>query len=202
MSDFLSKKGLLPENTRVQKSSSGDFDVLVASAQANPAEEDQDVKQTAFQLTGPLEGKTANIVFGDHTKEMAKIVSAMEEAGKHTSRELQKRMISDYEASFSTGSGNRFKDSQRFWVQDKAPPIESNIGFIETYRDPHGIRGEWEGLVATVNKERTRAFSKLVDASPTLIPRLPWDEEFEKDQFLSPDFTSLEVLTFAGSGTH
>jgi dipeptidyl-peptidase III len=51
-----------------------------------------------------------------------------------------------------------------------------------------------------VNKERTRAFGKLVQAAPSLIPKLPWSKDFEKDKFLSPDFTSLEVLSFAGSG--
>lgn len=47
--------------------------------------------------------------------------------------------------------------------------------------------------------ERTRAFGELVRSAPDLIPLLPWSKDFEKDKFLSPDFTSLEVLTFCGT---
>ncbi|KAJ3488346.1 hypothetical protein NLG97_g6214 [Lecanicillium saksenae] len=198
---WMADKNLLPENTRLNKK--GDvFEILIASGITSPPEEGTDIgKQTEFTVEdGELKGKTIKLVFGDHHVEMANLAKNLEGAAKHSANENQKNMHLAYAKAFSTGSHNSFKDSQRWWIKDKSPAIECNIGFVETYRDPAGVRGEFEGFVAMVNQERTRAFGELVDASTRLVPLLPWDAEFEKDKFLAPDFTSLEVLTFNGAG--
>lgn len=199
--ELVGGKGLLPENTRIRKTKHGDYEVLIASGVSAPPQGDIDTgSETVWELDGPLKGKKVSLVFGDHQEEMAKIAVSMRKAGQHAANETQKKMIEEYAKSFATGSLLAFKESQKLWVKDIGPEVESNIGFIENYRDPAGVRSEWEGMVAMVNQERTLAFKKLVDAAPSMIPKLPWSSEFEKDTFTPPDFTSLEVLTFASSG--
>jgi dipeptidyl-peptidase-3 len=202
VSAWMEKKGLLPENTRLRKNADKSFEILIASAITQPPPDGGDIgKETQFTIEdGLLKDATLKLTYGDYAPEMANITAYIKQAAANADNDVQENMHNAYAKSFETGSLEAFKDSQRFWIKDKGPMVESNIGFIETYRDPAGVRGEWEGFASMVNLERTRAFGELVSSAPSLIPLLPWDKEFEKDKFLSPDFTSLEVLTFGGSG--
>lgn len=74
------------------------------------------------------------------------------------------------------------------------------MGWIETYVDPSGTRAYFEGWVAIVDKVKSEKFRNLVKASEHIIPLMPWPKEWEKDNFLAPDFTMLEVISFATNG--
>lgn len=202
VNSWMEKKGLLPENTRLRKSGDGTFDILIASAATSLPPGGGDIgKDTSFLVDdGPLKGKTINMVFGDYADQMKAITAYSKQAAANATNETQENMHLNYAKYFETGSLEAYKDAQRNWIRDKGPMVECNLGFVETYRDPAGVRGEWEGFASMVNLERTRAFGELVAAAPKLIPLLPWDKAFEKDEFLSPDFTSLEIMTFNGSG--
>ncbi|KAH6564881.1 hypothetical protein BSLG_005489 [Batrachochytrium salamandrivorans] len=183
------KSTLFAINTRVFKT--GDvFEVRVASAETNRESE-----------TVEIDGKMIKIVYGDFSHELTACANAMESALQYAANDNQKKMIQAYVDSFRSGSMDAHCESQKHWIRDIGPVVETNIGFIETYRDPAGVRAEWEGFVAIVNKNMTLKFGKLVDGAPGFISLLPWGADFEKDKFNKPDFTSLEVLSFATSGS-
>lgn len=59
------------------------------------------------------------------------------------------------------------------------------------------MRAIWEGWVAIVDKKRSETFHNLVNMSDKIIPELPFEQALQKESFIAPDFTSLDVMTFA-----
>lgn len=186
---------IFPENTRIRKVASSQtpiFEVLQASI-----EKDKQIREFLLpESTGVL-----RLVRGDHSEELQCICSALSEASKHAANDTQRLFISQYIKSFTTGSLDVYRDSQRTWIKDKSPRVENIFGFVEPYRDPCGIRAEFEGLVAITDNEQTKALVKLVENSTEFIRLLPWANigstenegkgPFEKALFDPPDFTSI-----------
>lgn len=210
---FVKSKALLqPYNTRVFKATDGSFVIRLAASithnePAGAGNGKGFISGTAYDSKEHLllgehefEGKKISIVRGDYAPLMARVCGHLAAAQSHAANEHQVAMLSKYIDSFRTGSQEAFMDGSRDWVKDKGPAVESYISFVESYRDPLGVRGEWEGFVAVVNKEESAKYGQLVGEAEALLPLLPWEKAFERDEFVRPDFTSLEVLAWGGSG--
>ena len=103
--------------------------------------------------SGLLKGHKLKLVYGDYSKEMDLIANYHKSAAENAANQDQKEMQLAYSDSFRSGSLEAFKTAQRKWIKDKGPMVESNIGFVETYRDPHGVRGEWEGILQSLSSQ-------------------------------------------------
>ncbi|OBT90574.1 hypothetical protein VE02_01044 [Pseudogymnoascus sp. 03VT05] len=204
ISRTLQELSIFPENTRISTSiSAGNptFSVLQASTEIGISSYEFLLKQDTKSVV--------QLVLGDHCDELNQICASLTEASKYAANDTQKLFLSQYIESFSTGSLHAYRDSQRAWVKDKAPAIENIIGFVEPYRDPHGTRAEFEGLVAISDAEETKALKKLVDNSGKFIRRLPWSDSqsmendgkgpFEKELFEPPDFASVHALAYCST---
>ncbi|XP_015229344.1 PREDICTED: dipeptidyl peptidase 3 [Cyprinodon variegatus] len=198
---FLDSKKLSAYNTRLFKRDNGGkpcYEVRLASAIQKDSAEDGECESSCGSFS--FEDKEFIVKRGDYSPLMEKVCHYLQQAQAYAANDNQRKMLEEYQRSFEFGSIQAHKEGSRFWIKDKGPIVESYIGFIESYRDPFGSRGEFEGFVAVVNKAMSERFAKLVSSAEVLLPELPWPQDFEKDTFLKPDFTSLDVLTFAGSG--
>lgn len=182
-------------NTRLAKLDSEKvplYVIMIASAKI-PAEK---------HITGIEEFKGLNIAvtYGDYSAELENVCTHLKNASKSALNTVERDMIDKYIEHFTYGDLEMHKESQRLWVQDKSPVVETNIGFIENYRDPAGKRAEFESFVSMVDKEKSKKLQTLVNNAPKFLATLPWEKEFEKDEFIAPDFTALDILTFCNSG--
>lgn len=187
---FLQSQGIATLNTRLIKFKSNEDKVCYG------------------YLVGSVENKIVNHkneifgFYGDFSEFLTSLNSYLAICKTFTKRPYQLSMIDYYIESFNTGSVEAHKKSQIEWVKDIKPVVETNIGWIETYIDPMGSRGYYEGMVALVDKENTKKFTTLVqNASDLLSPQnIPWTEEIENYPFKEPDYTQIDVVCFASDG--
>ncbi len=130
-------------------------------------------------------------------------MASIEEARKFARSEMQSTYLTQNIEHFTTGSMQQHIDASISWVKDDSPPVETVIGFIESYRDPLGLRCEWEGLVAIQNEAETKSLKMLAQDAMKFIRLLPWCRlnakmqiedlgAFENSVFVKPDFMSME----------
>lgn len=201
--EFMTSKQLSAYNTRLFKyKENGDdvYEIRLASAKSNDEKHSLPVFGTYDFTTKDSKNVKVKVTRGDYGPLLQLVVENLAQAKLHSANDTEVKMLDKYIESFTEGSVDAHKDGSRFWIQNKGPIIELYIGFIESYRDPFGVRGEYEGFVAMVNKETTKRLSELVDKAEHFLPLLPWTSAYEKDKFQRPDFTSLDVLTFGSSG--
>lgn len=193
VSQTLEAHGIELENTRVQKTVEGGrrtLHVLQASTIIGVIHEWENVDGN---------GTVVRVEGGDHSEELSKICASLLTAKEYSDNNTQAQTIDKYVDSFRSGSLLAYRDSQKLWVTDKSPAVETFIGFVEPYRDPHGVRGEWQGIVCISDPIESLQLKELVDSSDSFICLLPWavpglnggKGPFEKDLFHPPDFANV-----------
>jgi len=197
--DFLESHSIPSENTRLRRLTNSEgqelYELNVASATLEqcPA---PFVRELHFSDSNSTDA-VIRVHHGDHASELTRINDAIRRAKDYAANDLEVRMLDEYMDSFSTGSIQAHKEAQGLWVKDSAPIVETMLGFIEYYRDPHSVRAEWRGFVMIQNKKESKYFQRLLDHAEKYIGLLPWNQgrsDFELDVFTKPDFTSMEGM--------
>lgn len=191
VSEAMNKYSIGPENTRIRKLFEDGkvvYQLLQASAETGlPTNNLHELADGIF------------LVRGDHSEELSKVCVALTKAKEYAGNSKQTQFLAHYIECFRTGSLEAYQESQKAWVTDVSARVENLIGFIEPYRDPAGIRSEWEAMIGIADPNETSRLKQFVEISTVIIRKLPWAVEgvndgkgpFEKSLFEAPDFTSV-----------
>ena len=177
-------------NTRILKLSEKIFVVLVSSIN----------KSLKLIYDNEKEFGKIYLYYGEFNNYLSKIIFYLEKAIQYSNTELEKEMLHYYIQYFITGSIPLHKESQIKWVQNKKPIVEINMGWVESYIDPNGIRTTYEGWVSVSDKEKSKCLDLLISNSEKILKKLPYPSNFERDDFHNPEFISMDMLSAAIDG--
>ena len=93
---------------------------------------------------------------------ISKIVENLEQAALYAENDMQRTTIEDLIRYYRSGDLKDFDTYSIHWVSDLQSRVDFINGFIESYGDPLGLRGAWEGMVNfkdSANTVRTEIIS-------------------------------------------
>ncbi len=165
-----------------------------------------------FQETHPLnsrlvkkDGKVIEEVYragrgdippGRYAKELKVMVGFLEKA-RPFADEAQGEILGHLIDYFATGDPAAFRAYNIAWVKHETP-VDAILGFIETYKDPRGQKGAFEGIVHFVDRRTTRLQKDLANLAQHFEDRAPWDEAYKRKGFNIPIANAVKVLHAAG----
>lgn len=163
------------------------FEIRLASVSATEVEgitlAEENYKENFFKITR-----------GDYSEILPFVINHLNEACKYVANDGQKLMLENISKSFQEGDLDAHKEGSKYWVLDRVPAVEAYIGWMFTYRDPAGERGEFFGWTSMINRVLSEKFQKLVNEAENFLSALPWPATFEKDKFSKPDFSYVGKL--------
>lgn len=104
----------------------------------------------------------------------------------------QKEAIGALIAYYKSGDLRWFDEFNVLWVEDTVSKVDFVNGFTESYGDPLGYRGAWEGLTNFRDEEATRRTKTISEAAQWFEDHSPIDPRFRKEKVKG---VSAKVIT-------
>ena len=134
---------------------------------------------------------------GRYAKQISAIVQHLNDAIPYASEPMQNALRALIQW-YRTGEQSDREKYDIAWVQDKNSPVDTVNGFIEVYLDPRGIKGSWEGIVSSVNQEKTKTIKTIGDNAQWFEDHMPYDAKYRKPSVKGIVASAIDVVIEAG----
>ena len=133
-------------------------------------------------------------VGGLYSKAIEKIVYWLQKAATVAENEGQRAYINELIKFYQTGSLKTFDDYSILWAEETKSQVDFINGFIESYGDPLGMTGSWEGMVNFKDMAASRRSKLISENAQYFESNSPVDNRFKKKNVKG---VSAKVITAA-----
>jgi dipeptidyl-peptidase III len=196
------------EPSLISKSPPEGQDMLTASASTSygPGVTLKDLEK--FQEKNPLNsrvvkesGKLVEQIFragdgkippGLYARELSRVNAHLTEAMK-SANARQKPVLAKLIRYFQTGNPKDWEDYNIAWLKADTV-VDANIGFIETYVDPRGQKGQWEALINYRNAAENQVMELIARKAQYFEDRMPWPEAYKRKKVTLPVAKAVDFV--------
>lgn len=166
----------------------------------NKVKDLNDKTPISYGLNTKVVKKNGNVVEepykvgGLYSKAITKIVYWLKKASAVAENDAQKAYIDKLIEFYNTGSLKTFDDYSIMWAEETKSTVDFINGFIESYGDPLGMTGSWEGMVNFKNKDASHRTQLISENAQWFEDHSPVDQRFKKANVKG---VSAKVITAA-----
>ncbi|MFH1452951.1 MAG: hypothetical protein ABIH00_03085 [Armatimonadota bacterium] len=99
---------------------------------------------------------------------------------------------------FTSGNIKDFEEYNIQWVKTKGM-VDCILGFIESYKDPRGVKATFEGCVFYTDFENTRLMNLIGENVKYFEERMPWEDKYKRTNFGTAPVAN-SVMVAMGTG--
>lgn len=119
---------------------------------------------------------------GLYAKHIQRIVQELRAAETYVTIKEQRESLRLLISYYESGELADFDKYSIAWLRDLDGAVDFINGFIETYQDPLGIKGSWEGIVELRDKEASRRTQLLSERAAWFEANAPIDDDYRKKE--------------------
>jgi dipeptidyl-peptidase-3 len=134
---------------------------------------------------------------GRYSKELTQVVEWLGKAAQFAPGAGQRDYLQAVIKALQTGDPAAMDEAWKLWVNLDAE-VDVVLGFVESYLDPRGQKGEYEGLVMFKDNRVSRILSELAYLAPEMEERAPWADAYKNRSVRPPLANAMVVLNAVG----
>ncbi|MFZ5469715.1 MAG: dipeptidyl-peptidase 3 family protein [Myxococcota bacterium] len=130
---------------------------------------------------------------GLYAEELGRVIAHLGEAAKHAKKD-QRAALRKLVRYFQTGN---LKDWDAFniaWLEAD-PVVDANVGFIESYVDARGQKGQWEALVNYKDVAENQVMELIGAKVQYFEDKLPWPDVYKRKKVKKPVAKAINLVT-------